>query len=171
MILFIDTEWADPRGKELVSLALVSECGRHELYVERDPLPATCTDFVHAVVYPLLDRGTRAVSDAEFARRLHAFFAAVTAAARHGRVLVAFDHRNDLDLLQYALEGFNAPKPGKRLAFNAFNLGLLGTRYEKAVEDCFATDPVLRLRRHHALVDAWVNRNVYLQMRAKESAR
>lgn len=41
MILFIDTEWADAFASELVSLALVSDCGRFEFCAERDPLPAS----------------------------------------------------------------------------------------------------------------------------------
>lgn len=40
MNLFLDTEWADVIGNELMSLALVSEDGRHTFYAERDPLPS-----------------------------------------------------------------------------------------------------------------------------------
>ncbi|WP_232310283.1 3'-5' exoribonuclease [Pseudoxanthomonas mexicana] len=44
--LFLDTEWADPTGSELVSLALITEDGIHRFYAERDPLPDVATDFV-----------------------------------------------------------------------------------------------------------------------------
>lgn len=37
--LFLDTEWADLVGDELVSLALISEDGRRLFYAERSPLP------------------------------------------------------------------------------------------------------------------------------------
>ena len=37
--LFLDTEWADADGRELVSLALVSEDVKHVFYAERNPLP------------------------------------------------------------------------------------------------------------------------------------
>lgn len=49
MILFIDTEWADVLASELVSLALVGDCGRYEFYAERDPLPDKPTDFVRSL--------------------------------------------------------------------------------------------------------------------------
>ena len=66
MILFIDTEWADALANELVSLALVSDCGRFEFYAEREPLPSAGNDFVRDVVYPLLERGERALPDPQF---------------------------------------------------------------------------------------------------------
>jgi hypothetical protein len=44
--LFLDTEWADLPGEELVSLALISADGRDQFYAERDPLPSDATDFV-----------------------------------------------------------------------------------------------------------------------------
>jgi len=46
MFFFLDTEWADPIGCELVSLALISEYGARHFYAERDPLLASPTDFV-----------------------------------------------------------------------------------------------------------------------------
>ena len=59
--LFLDTEWADPEGRELVSLALVSQDGEAVFYAERDPLPVNPTGFVKDSVYPLLDRGSVAL--------------------------------------------------------------------------------------------------------------
>lgn len=165
MIVFVDTEWADVLASELVSLALVSECGRFEFYAERDPLPAAPTDFVRSVVYPLLDRGPHACSDAEFTRRLHAFFETVAGVAKHGRVTVAYDHHNDLDLLNHALDGFEEPETPARPAFNAYNLELLGIRYDLAVEEIFEGDPEFRRRRHHALVDARANRDAFVRLK------
>jgi 3' exoribonuclease, RNase T-like len=106
VILFIDTEFADVTASELVSIALVSDCGRYEFYAERDPLPSRATDFVRSVVYPLLERGARAMPDEQLTGELHVFFGRVTAVARHGKVLVAYDYRADLDLLNHALDGF-----------------------------------------------------------------
>jgi hypothetical protein len=169
MILFIDTEWADVLASELVSLALVSDCGRFEFYAERDPLPSKPTGFVRSVVYPLLDRGPRALRDDKFTETLHAFFEGVHEAAWHGKVLVAFDHPNDLRLLNYALDGFQSNDPRPRPPYNAFNLGLLGTEFNQAVEDRFASDAARRARRHNAFTDAWVNRDVYLQLQSREA--
>lgn len=165
MILFIDTEWADVLASEMVSLALVSDCGRFEFYAERDPLPAVPTDFVRSVVYPLLERGSRAMSDVQFTEALHAFLGEACAAARHGKVLVAFDHRNDLDLFGYVLDGFESADTRPRPAYGAFNLSLLGIEYEQAVEDIFTADPPRSRRRHNARIDARVNRDSYIQLR------
>ncbi len=71
----IDTEWADVLANEPVPLAIVSDCGRYEFYAERNPLPENPTDFVRQAVYPLLDRGTRALRDEQFIRTLHEFLA------------------------------------------------------------------------------------------------
>jgi hypothetical protein len=166
LILFIDTEWADALANELVSLALVSDCGRYEFYAERDPLPAVATAFVSQVVYPLLDRGDRALPDNEFTRRLHAFFGRMQAAAKPDRVIVAYDHRNDLDLLGIALEAFDSPETPARPAFQGLDLGSLGGAYKNAIESRFMVNPSLGSRRHHALVDARVNRDVWLEVQA-----
>lgn len=43
---FLDTEWADVMGGELVSLTLVNESGDREFYAEPASLPEGPTDFV-----------------------------------------------------------------------------------------------------------------------------
>jgi hypothetical protein len=164
VLLFIDTEWADVLANELVSLALVSDCGRFEFYAERDPLPEKATDFVTSVIYPLLDRDERTLADADFTRQLHEFFGQMQSAAKPERVTVAYDHRNDLDLLGIALEGFDSPETPPRPAFGTLDLNTLGAGYQGAIEAIFANDATLRARRHHALIDARVNRDGYLQL-------
>lgn len=77
--LFLDTEWADVLGAELVSLAVVSADGRESFYAERDPLPECPTDFVRSAVYPLLDRGSVALSDVEFTTELRQFLCGIEA--------------------------------------------------------------------------------------------
>jgi hypothetical protein len=167
VILFIDTEWADVLANELVSLALVSDCGRYEFYAERDPLPDESTEFVRTIVYPLLERGEFAMSDVDFTRRLHAFFGTVQRAANPRRVSVAYDHRNDLDLLGIALDAFDTPHSPPRPAFEAIELAALGAPYTRAVEACFIRDPALGTRRHHALIDARVNRDAWLSLQGR----
>ena len=164
MILFIDTEWADVRANELVSLALVSDCGRLEFYAERDPLPAHPTQFVRDVVFPLLERGDRAMDDGDFTRRLHEFFGTAQAAAKPHPVTVAYDNRNDLDLLGIAIEGFNLPETPPRPAFRTLDLSMLGGSFHNMVNDIFDNDAALRRRRHHALIDARVNRDAYARL-------
>jgi hypothetical protein len=164
MILFIDTEWADVLANELVSLALVSDCGRFEFYAEREPLPAAGNDFVRDIVYPLLERGDRAVPDLQFTRSLHEFIGASQRAAKPKPLTVAYDHRNDLDLLGIALDGFDLPESPPRPWFAELELRPLGRDYECAVERRFSSDPRLAGMRHHALVDARVNRDAWLQL-------
>jgi hypothetical protein len=167
LFLFIDTEWADVLANEIVSLALVSECGQYEFYAERDPLPADGTEFVMTTVYPRLERGAHALPDTEFTIRLHQFFGTVQRAAKPDRLTVAYDHRNDLDLLGIALDAFNLPDLPPRPAFDEFELSGLGKAYEEAVETAFASDPALAARRHNALIDARVNRDAWLEVRAE----
>jgi 3' exoribonuclease, RNase T-like len=161
VILFIDTEWADQLANELVSMALVSDCGKFEFYAERDPLP-DATEFVRMTIYPLLDRGKHALPDAAFTQQLHEFFRTTQQAARPNKVTIAYDHRNDLDLLGIALEAFNLPDTPPRPAFDTLEIGSLSAAFSQKVEDCFAKDPALSSRRHHALIDARVNREAYL---------
>lgn len=162
MILFIDTEFADVAASKLVSIALVSDCGRFEFYAERDPLPAGATHFVRTVVYPLLERGTRAMSDEVLTRELHAFFGRVSS---NEKVLVAYDNQADLALLNYALDGFESPGMRQRPEFGLFDLALLGIQFSDAVEHRFASDVRLRARRHNAFTDAWANRDAYVALR------
>ena len=150
--LFLDTEWADPAGSELVSLALVSEDGIHRFYAERDPLPDVATDFVRSVVYPLLERGQWRMRDQAMTTGLRAFLAAVA------DPIVVADYPNDLALLQYVVAGFDLPddqaaacgpipQPVMTRMLKEGAMGML-------VEDYFAGNPDAAARRHHALVDA-----------------
>lgn len=150
--LFLDTEWADPTGSELVSLALISEDGTHRFYAERDPLPEVATDFVRSVVYPLLERGKWRMTDQAMTTGLRAFLSAVT------DPIVLADYPNDLALLQYVIGGFDLsddqaaacgpiPQPVMTRMLKEGALGML-------IEDYFAGHPAAAARRHHALVDA-----------------
>lgn len=158
--LFLDCEWADVLGAELVSLALISADGRHQFYAERDPLPAQPTDFVRTVVYPLLDRGAVALSDAEFTRRLRQFFFSVSSPC------VIFDYQNDGALLRHALAGFELPDAEadacgpipSPLASRLMQQGIL----DLLLEDWFDANPDAIARRHHAQVDANALRHAWL---------
>ncbi len=158
--LFLDTEWADPTGSELVSLALITEDGIHRFYAERDPLPDVATDFVRSVVYPLLERGRWRMTDQAMTTGLRAFLSAVA------EPIVVADYPNDLALLQYVIAGFDlsddqaeacgpAPKPIMTRMLKEGATGML-------VEDYFAGHPKAAARRHHALVDAEALRMAWL---------
>ena len=158
--LFLDTEWADPMGAELVSLALISEDGTHRFYAERDPLPEAPTDFVRAVVYPLLERGNRCMSDRAMTTALRAFLGSIAAP------IVLADYPNDLALLQYVIAGYDlseehaeacGPTP-QPIMSRMLKEGATG----KLVEDYFSGHPEAASRRHHALVDAGALRMAWL---------
>lgn len=83
-------------------------------------------------------------------------------------MLVAFDHRNDIALLEYALDGFESPATPPRPPLNNLNLGLIGAEFDQEVERVFASDPDLSARRHNALTDARVNRKAYIALRDRE---
>ena len=67
-------------------------------------------------------------------------------------------------LLGIALEAFDSPDTPPRPAFQEVDLAPLGEPYKRAVETCFALDPAVAARRHHALVDARVNRDAWLKV-------
>ena len=152
MYFFLDTEWADVTGSELVSIALVSEDGFHRFYAERNPLPERATDFVKHVVYPLLQRGPAAMIDQAMTTGLRAFLGAAP------EPIVLADYHNDFSLLRYVLEGFELsdeqaaacgliPRPVKMRVLKEGMMGML-------VEDYFAAHSAAAARRHHAMVDA-----------------
>lgn len=158
--LFLDTEWADPIGSELVSLALITEDGIHRFYAERDPLPEVATDFVRSVVYPLLERSRWRMTDQAMTTGLRAFLGAIP------EPMVVADYPNDLALLQYVISGFDlsddqaaacgpVPNPVMTRMLKEGATGLL-------VEDYFAGHPRAAARRHHALVDAEALRMAWL---------
>lgn len=158
--LFLDTEWADVIGSELVSIALVSEDGKLEFYAERDPLPSFATDFVRHVVYPRLDRGGLAMSDPEMATALRRFL------ARIRQPCVLADYAIDLQLLQYVLAGFELPE-SEATACGPIPTPVMMLMQREGLttiqlEKWFSSHPDQAARRHHALVDARALRMAWL---------
>ena len=158
--LFLDTEWADPAGSELVSLALITEDGVHRFYAERDPLPEVATDFVRSVVYPLLERGRWSMTDRAMTTGLRAFLGAVN------DPIVLADYPNDLALLQYVIAGFDLSDDQAAACGPIPQLVMTRMLKEGAmgmlVEDYFAGHPAAAARRHHALIDAEALRMAWL---------
>lgn len=158
--LFLDTEWADVLGADLVSLALVSADGRQRFYAERDPLPKCPTDFVRVAVYPLLDRGSAALSDAAFTSELRRFLRGIEAP------YVLFDYHNDGALLRYALAGFELPD-AEALSCGPVPSPVMTQMLREGLmtvllEDWFQAHPEATARRHHAAVDAEALRQAWL---------
>lgn len=156
MDLFLDCEWADVLASDLVSLALVSLDRQHVFYAERDPLPVDPTPWVKTVVYPLLDRGPKAMSDAVMTRRLREFLANVE------RPRICFDFSADRGLCQYVIDGFETPKPEGPVPVD-----LRWQLFEDMREPMarwWASHPKEHARRHHALVDAHALRSACLSL-------
>ncbi|GAC1678129.1 MAG: hypothetical protein NVS9B2_29280 [Steroidobacteraceae bacterium] len=165
MNLFLDTEWADAEGTQLVSLALVSEDGEHVFYAERDPLPANPTPFVRDVVYPLLDRANKALDDRLFTTRLRRFL------ARFETPCAIYEVSTDINLFKQAMAGFNltgaeaaacGPAPNT-LAMQIDDNGVI----KMIVEDWFDSHSDARVMRHHARVDAQAFRMAWLAANSK----
>jgi hypothetical protein len=146
--LFLDTEWADLAGDELVSLALVSEDGRLRFYAERNPLPTDPTPFVRESVYPLLDRGAASLSDQAFTAALRHFLDSVP------NPLITFDYAHDAAMFEMALKGLgNRPLEhgnDSRVPKELLKSDLISM----ILEDWFIAHPLEAARRHHAMVDA-----------------
>lgn len=157
---FLDTEWADAKGTVLVSLALVSEDGQHVFYAERSHLPVEATEFVHRVVYPLLERGEAVLPDTELTATLRRFLSRAKAPS------ILADHPSDLRLLKHALAGFD------RTDVAVANRGPLPEPVmtcmdrdgltNMLLEDWFLSHPKEAAKRHHALVDAQALRMAWL---------
>ncbi|MEL1264467.1 hypothetical protein [Pseudoxanthomonas putridarboris] len=157
--LFLDCEWADNIGSELVSLALVSEDGQRRFYSEVSPLPKQPSDFVRTIVYPLLDHGFHARQKIDFTRDLRAFL------IRFDAPVVLFDHVADGVLLDHALTGFDLPanvvsKLGTVPSVTATLIQNESVR--DWIEHYFREHPDQERRRHHASVDAEALRWVFL---------
>lgn len=106
MILFLDTEFTDFQQPDLISLGLVSECGRYEFYAERNDFDlARCSDFVRSMVLPKLGQGTRGVSRTSLATALRAWLEDVHSFDSQSPIQVLYDFDTDFDLFCQALLG------------------------------------------------------------------
>jgi len=150
--LFLDTEWADTIGSELVSLGLVSEDREHRFYAERKPLPENPTDFARHVVYPLLKHGQHALTELEITRGLRSFLSGFSLPR------IIYDDANDGALFRYALDGFELsdaeltrlpPAP-----FVVTTLIVERDEVRRYIDRFFVECPEMMTGRHHALIDA-----------------
>lgn len=100
MLIFLDTEFTDFIDCDLISIGMVSEDGRYQLYLERsDYRNDWCSDFVHAAVLPQLGQFSAAVTRAELAKQLIEWFSTLPCS-----VTIACDSYTDLELLLDALD-------------------------------------------------------------------
>lgn len=99
LLVFLDTEFTDLLNIDLISIGMVSEDGRHQLYLERsDYCDQWCNSFVKAAVLPQLGQSGPALSFDALADGLVAWFATLPSS-----IVIACDSYTDWELLLDAL--------------------------------------------------------------------
>lgn len=150
MLIFLDTEFTDFEDRDLISMAMVSDDGKHEFYAERYDFDGElCSEFVLYEVLPHLGRfpATQCHRD-ELAHLLWQWFAALP-----GKAQIAADYLGDRDLLSEALAG-NWPDNLDHAIFDLSPLLEDDTFNEAAC--AYHNEPDHPW--HHALHDARANR-------------
>ena len=167
--IFLDTEFTDLKDPHLISIGLITEDGKHELYLERsDYDKSSSSAFVKAVVEPLIE--TRGIPLHEISQKLYHWLAMLPITNCTYKIICDYmsdwemlidvvenlplSIESDVELLYSALEAsgtIHGMKSGNIIetctrARNVFKMG---------VEDYFYKN---KLPHHHALHDARANR-------------
>lgn len=143
MLIFIDTEFTDFKDAELISIGMVSECGRHEFYAELPVNQSKCNDFVLATILPQLGKVPEArCSVDELRERLRLWLEQFSTRAP----IICFDFDGDWHLFCHAM-GYEIP---------AWLRGKNIYKYldQVALQMYFIDN---RIKDHHALNDAKAN--------------
>lgn len=152
MNIYFDLEFSKlADDAEAISFGAVASDGQ-ELYIELDPLPLGCSEFVTTRVLPLLQGGSYRCPRQEFAGRLQTWLKEFD-----DPKLIA-DSSWDLIILRRTLEVAELDTPGPvqvgsitaLLTLTVPPTGAASDAYETARLQCFLRDP----RHHHSLVDA-----------------
>lgn len=171
--IFLDTEFTDLLDPHLISIGLITENGKHEIYLERSDYDKSLSSaFVKAVVEPLIE--TKGIPLHEISQKLFHWLAMLP--ITNGTYKIICDYmsdweilmdvienlppsiENDIELLYSALDArstIHGMKTGNIIetctrARNAFKMG---------VDDYFYSK---KIPRHHALHDARANRHGWL---------
>lgn len=145
-ILYLDTEFTDFIQCDLISIALVSDCGKYEFYAERnDYNKGDCSQFVTEFVLPHLG-GVEAICRDELKKQLFEFISSLKE-----DVIIACDYYGDLDLLYDALDD---TRPKNLLPqWHNFKDSTVNPIFYLA-----SSDYTKGVNQHHALHDARANR-------------
>lgn len=148
MLIFLDTEFTDFIDCELISIGMVSEDGKHVLYLEiQDFDRSKCNAFVQSAVWSCLGQvDGAAVSKTDLQDRLRQWFAGLPRS-----VTIACDSQHDRDLLADALDGEWPPNLSGW--YDLRSLIDTGT-FDRAVAHYHTPDRPW----HHALYDAHAHR-------------
>lgn len=102
MLIFLDTEYTNMIDRDLISLAMVSEDGKHEIYIEINDFPrGKCSRFVNENVLPNLDKYQAQIATyASISQKLLAWFKTLPRS-----VMIGCDSIYDWDILKASLSG------------------------------------------------------------------
>lgn len=157
MLIFIDTEFTDFRNPQLISIALVSDCGEHEFYAELPYDLDRCTDFVVTTVLPLLGDPAGAACEAhELKHRLSIWLAQFEG---RGEVAICYDFGGDWKFFCAAM---GDDVPAWIVPRNIFKY------LDKAKLDAYFVGQ--EHLSHHALHDARANRHAFDSVKAMRQA-
>lgn len=160
MLIFLDTEFTDFADRELISIGMVGEDGRHAFYAElQDFDREKCNDFVRSTVWAQLGQIDGAtVKRAELPARLRDWFATLPRS-----VTIASDSHFDFELLAQAV---GHPLPAN-ITPTRYDLRPLidTTVFHQACEKYHAAPG---RPWHHALHDAHAHRAGWLAWMAKQ---
>ncbi|MCB6185080.1 3'-5' exoribonuclease [Leeia sp. TBRC 13508] len=150
MIIFLDTEFTSLNQPELISIGMISDDGKHQLYLEvRDIVKDNCSEFVTTVVIPLLGHGKK-VLKADLEAELSAWFESLPE-----NITIACDSDFDKDLLTKI---FNGKLPSKVTHWIDLYTMKAHPDYQRTVLKYHA----MAGREHHALHDAIAHRRGWL---------
>lgn len=159
MLLFLDTEFTDIEQPELISLGLVSDCGRHEFYAELSDFDRrACTAFVCREVLPKLGRIPAARADrVTVAEAFTSWLAQLPGDA----VEIGFDFEGDWELIQPLIGEAVLSRCAPRSVWRFIMTDYLPPRLHTAAP----------ANAHHALWDAYVLRLNWLAANAIAQGR
>jgi len=160
--LFLDCEWADTQGTELVSMGLIAEDGQHRFYSEISPLPPHPSDFVSKVVYPLLEHGVNRRTCVNLAYELRTFL------AQFQDPFVLYDCATDGHLFREALAGTGLHEDElsqlPQAPLVATTLIADRDAIRRQIDNYIVEHPERLEVKHHSMVDAEALRCAFLQM-------
>lgn len=164
--LFADCEFTDFKNMDLISVALVSEDGQHEFYVEiSDHIADYRSDFVNQVVVPLLEGGAKSKTYDWAVLDLRDWLNALP----YDDIEIVVDYVGDWHLINEMLK---AQPSNKRIYSKMLTAALMHMLHSRGIHTSeniskayaalvnetpkyFLQDP----RQHNALVDARANRH------------
>jgi len=167
--LFFDCEFThlirpgDTEPPGLISLGVVSEDGTKRFYAENAECQLElCSDFTKTTVLPLLEGGDVSITYAMLAHQLRTWIESFDGEVKMWSDAPLFDWPH----VQHMFDHHGWPKNlvRKPIAL-AFPSSIQTQRFKGAVEDIFHSNT--RLRRHHALDDAMVNRMAFKRATAR----